>query len=136
MKSRRQLSLSEEDADINLTPMLDIVFIMLIFFIVSSSLVKHQGIDINPPSARSASEQTRPALTLLLAADGSLVLDGQSTDLRLLKSGLAQRKHQQPELLVLLQADRQTTTGQLVQVLDQLRLAQVDYRLATETSQH
>jgi biopolymer transport protein ExbD len=135
MKSRRQLSLNEEDAEINLTPMLDIVFIMLIFFIVSSSLVKPLGIEINPPSANSASEQTRPALPLLLAADGSLILDGQSTDLRLLKAHLTQRKQQQPALLVLLQADQQTTTGQLVQVLDQLRLAKIDYRLATSKSQ-
>ncbi|GGB08096.1 ExbD/TolR family protein [Agarivorans gilvus] len=135
MKSRRQLSLKQEENDINLTPMLDIVFIMLIFFIVSSSLVKPQGIEINPPTSSSASEQTRPVLILQLAADGSLFLDGQSTDLRLLKARLVQRK-QQPAPLVLLQADQQATTGQLVKVLDQLRLAKVDYRLATETSPH
>lgn len=134
MKSRRQLSLKQEDNDINLTPMLDVVFIMLIFFIVSSSLVKPQGIEINPPTSSSAKQQTRPALILQLAADGSLVLDGQSTDLRMLKARLAQQT-QQPAPLVLLQADQLATTGQLVKVLDQLRLAKVDYRLATDTSQ-
>lgn len=131
MKRRDLLNRPEEDAEINLTPMLDIVFIMLIFFIVTSSFVRPTSIEVNAPSAHTAESVSNTAILLSLAADGSVVLNGQVSDIRLIQAKLRQLKLQQNQLAVLVQADQNSTTGQLVKVLDQLRLAQVPYSLAT-----
>ncbi|MGY5450626.1 ExbD/TolR family protein [Agarivorans sp. MS3-6] len=131
MKRRDLLNRPEEDAEINLTPMLDIVFIMLIFFIVTSSFVRPSSIEVNTPSALTSEPASNTAILLSLAADGSVVLNGQISDIRLIQAKLRQLKLQQSQLAVLVQADQNSTTGQLVKVLDQLRLAQIPYSLAT-----
>ncbi|MDO6763678.1 biopolymer transporter ExbD [Agarivorans sp. 1_MG-2023] len=135
MKRRDLLNRPEEEAEINLTPMLDIVFIMLIFFIVTSSFVSPSSIDVTTPVAQSAEQTSNNAVLLSLAADGSVLLNGQASDVRLIKAKLIQLKQQQPQLAVLVQADQQSSTGQLVAVLDQLRLAKVPYSLAAQASQ-
>ncbi|MDO6685315.1 MULTISPECIES: ExbD/TolR family protein [unclassified Agarivorans] len=135
MKRRDLLNRPEEEAEINLTPMLDIVFIMLIFFIVTSSFVSPSSIDVTTPVAQSAEQTSNNAVLLSLSADGSVQLNGQASDVRLIKAKLIQLKQQQPQLAVLVQADQQSSTGQLVAVLDQLRLAKVPYSLAAQASQ-
>ncbi|GDY26903.1 ExbD/TolR family protein [Agarivorans sp. Toyoura001] len=135
MKRRDLLNRPEEEAEINLTPMLDIVFIMLIFFIVTSSFVSPSSIDVTTPVAQSAEQTSNNAVLLSLSADGSVLLNGQASDVRLIKAKLIQLKQQQPQLAVLVQADQQSSTGQLVAVLDQLRLAKVPYSLAAQASQ-
>ncbi len=135
MRQRFLFADQEEDAEINMTPMLDVVFIMLIFFIVSTSFVRESGIDINRPSAESAQSQAQSAVMLGLGADESIWLDRKPVDVRMLRPALERMKVDQAELRVVVQADEASSTGTLVKLLDQLRLAKVPYTVATKPSE-
>ena len=82
MRMRRHHAGSEDEAGIDLTPMLDIVFIMLIFFIVTSSFVREAGIDVLRPSADSAVSKPRASILVAVSADGEIWMDGKPVDIR------------------------------------------------------
>ncbi|MBK8972584.1 MAG: biopolymer transporter ExbD [Hahellaceae bacterium] len=120
-----------EEESINLTPMLDVMFILLIFFIVSSSFVKEAGVEVERPEATSAETQTQSPLMLAISAEEIIWLEQQTLDVRRVRTELERRKQQQPDLRVLVQADAQSSTGALVGLLDQIRLAGLPYAVAT-----
>ncbi len=130
MRRARIAEITEEEA-VNLTPMLDVVFILLIFFIVTSSFVREAGIEVERPVAVTAEQQAQSPVLLALSAENEIWLDQRSTDLRMIRPELEQLKSQQPDLRVVVQADVQARTGALVQLLDQIRLAEVPYVVAT-----
>lgn len=136
MRTRNLLSSQQEDADINMTPMLDIVFIMLIFFIVSTSFIREAGIDVNRPNAQTSESQAKSAVMLAISANNEIWLDRQQVDIRMVRPALERLKAEQADISVVVQADEDSTTGQLVKVLDQLRLARVEYAVATRTGAH
>ncbi|WP_028305171.1 ExbD/TolR family protein [Oceanospirillum maris] len=129
--SRLSLTRSQDDAAIDMTPMLDVVFIMLIFFIVSTSFVREAGIDVNRPSAKTSEGQTQSAVMVALSPDGEVWLDRKATDMRMVRPTLERLRSEQPGLSVVVQADTKSTTGDLVRLIDQLRLAGVQYTVAT-----
>lgn len=131
MRRRNFLASSQDDADINMTPMLDIVFIMLIFFIVSTSFIREAGIDVTRPEAQTAESKARSAVMIAISREGEVWLDRKAIDTRMIRPTLARLKAEQPDISVVVQADEDSTTGQLVAVLDQLRLARVQYAVAT-----
>lgn len=133
MRHRDFLNQQQEEAQIDMTPMLDIVFIMLIFFIVSTSFVREAGIEIERPEAQTSSAQSQGAVMLALSASGEVWLDRQMTDLRMVRPRLERLKTEQADLTVVVQADEAASTGDLVKLLDQLRLAKVPYVVATAT---
>ncbi len=132
MRQRLNLSQQQEDAEINMTPMLDVVFIMLIFFIVSTSFVRESGIDVNRPSADSADSQSKTAVLVAISADDEIWLDRKPLDLRMVRPAIERLRSEQAEINVVVQADEKSSTGQLVSVIDQLRLAKVQYTVATK----
>lgn len=136
MRTRNLWSSQQEDADINMTPMLDIVFIMLIFFIVSTSFIREAGIDVNRPNAQTSESQAKSAVMLAISANNEIWLDRQQVDIRMVRPALERLKAEQADISVVVQADEDSTTGQLVKVLDQLRLARVEYAVATRTGAH
>jgi len=136
VRTRNLLSSQQEDADINMTPMLDIVFIMLIFFIVSTSFIREAGIDVNRPNAQTSESQAKSAVMLAISANNEIWLDRQQVDIRMVRPALERLKAEQADISVVVQADEDSTTGQLVKVLDQLRLARVEYAVATRTGAH
>ena len=75
---RRRKRAQEEDADIDLTPMLDVVFIMLIFFIVTTSFVKESGIDVNRPSASTAKKKERASILVAISQNGEIWIQNQT----------------------------------------------------------
>lgn len=127
MTKRILTSDQQEDAEINMTPMLDVVFIMLIFFIVSTSFVREAGIEIDRPTAKTAESQTQTAIMVALSADNRIWLDRQAVDIRMVRPSLERMKAEQAEISVMVQADENSSTGELVKLLDQLRLAGVRY---------
>ena len=130
MRQRILFGEQQDDAEINMTPMLDVVFIMLIFFIVSTSFVRESGIDVNRPSAQTSESQTRTAVMLALSAEEEIWLDRKLIDIRMVRPTIERMKLEQAELSVVVQADEESSTGQLVKLIDQLRLAGVRlYRL-------
>jgi biopolymer transport protein ExbD len=131
MRQRFNLSQQQDDAEINMTPMLDVVFIMLIFFIVSTSFVRESGIDVNRPTANSSDDQNKAAVLIAISSDDDIWLDRKPLDIRMVRPAIERLRSEQSEVNVVIQADEQSSTGQLVSVIDQLRLAKVQYTVAT-----
>ena len=124
MKKRR-LQTPTEEAEINLTPMLDIVFIMLIFFVVTASFVKESGVDVSRPQASTAVRKEHGNILVGITAEDEVWIDKRRVDVRAVRANIERLHAQNPEGAVVIQADKAAKTGLLVQVIDQARLAGV-----------
>ena len=116
---------SEEEAGIDMTPMLDIVFIMLIFFIVTTSFVKESGIDVNRPSAATATKKERANILIGITDAGEIWIQKRRVDVRSVRANIEKLHAENPEGSVVIQSDKGAKTGTLIQVMDQVRLAGV-----------
>ncbi len=123
---RRQRRASVEEEEVNLTPMLDVVFIMLIFFIVTASFVKESGIDINRPNAATAVKKERGNILIAITPSGQIWIDKRQVDIRALRSNIERLHAENPQGAVVIQADRESKNGLLVQVMDAAKLAKVE----------
>ena len=125
MRMRRHHQ-QDEDTGIDLTPMLDVVFIMLIFFfIVTSSFIRESGVEVQRPQAETASPQDKGNILIAVTADGQIWMDKQPVDIRSVRAHVERMRVDQPEGAVVVQADQDARTGLVVQVMDQARLAGV-----------
>jgi biopolymer transport protein ExbD len=125
MTVRRHLP-TTEDTELDMTPMLDIVFIMLIFFIVTTSFVKESGVTVSSPSAQSAADQESVNIYIAITATGEVWIDRRPVDPRSVRAIVARLHADNPEGSVIIQSDQEATTGILVEVMDQVRLAGVE----------
>lgn len=121
--ARRHTDNEADGSDIDITPMLDIVFIMLIFFIVTTSFVKESGVTVNRPSAQTAEEKKGSNILLAIRANGEIWIDRRAVDVRAVRPNIERMKAENPEGAVIIQADEYSPTGLLVKVMDQVRLA-------------
>lgn len=126
MRQRLNLDMMENDAEIDMTPMLDIVFIMLIFFIVSTSFVREAGVEIERPVSDTSEVQESQGVMLAITAQDEVWLDRQPVDIRMIRPTLERLKVEQPDLGVMIQADKDAKTGLLVQVMDQVKLSGIE----------
>lgn len=127
---------AEEEADINLTPMLDVVFIMLIFFIVTASFVKESGIDVSRPDAATAEVKERGNILVAITRDGQVWIDKRPVDIRAVRANIERLHAENPQGSVVIQADRDSKNGLLVQVMDAARAAGVyEISIAAEVEQ-
>jgi biopolymer transport protein ExbD len=115
----------EEEQEINITPMLDVVFIMLIFFIVTASFVKESGIDVNKPEAATAVAKEKANILIAIDANGEIWIDRRVIDPRAVRANIERLHAENPQGTVVIQADNDARTGVLVQVMDAARLAGV-----------
>jgi biopolymer transport protein ExbD len=122
----RKRSFEEEDSEVNLTPMLDVVFIMLIFFIVTASFVKESGIDVTRPSAVTAEKMERGNILVAITANDQIWIDRRQVDPRALRANIERLYAENPQGSVVIQADKDSKNGLLVKVMDAARLAGVD----------
>ena len=122
---RRKRVKLEEDADIDITPMLDIVFIMLIFFIVTAPFVKESGIDVTRPDAETAVKQNRVAILIAIRDNNEIWINRRKVDLASVRANVEKLHAENPQGGAVIQADRQAETGVLVEIMDQVRLAGV-----------
>ena len=125
MSARRHVPVQDE-TEIDMTPMLDIVFIMLIFFIVTTSFVKESGVTVSAPQARTASQQENTNIFIAITAQGEVWIDRRPVDPRSVRAIVARLHADNPEGAVIIQSDEQAATGILVEVMDQVRLAGVE----------
>ena len=125
MSARRHLP-AEAETELDMTPMLDIVFIMLIFFIVTTSFVKESGVTVSTPQAESASQQENANIFIAITADGEVWVDRRPVDSRRVRAIVARLHADNPEGSVIIQADEEASTRMLVDVMDQVRLAGVE----------
>ena len=121
MRKRRHTDPAGEEAEINLAPMLDIVFIMLIFFVVATSFVKESGIDINRPTAETAERREQGNILIAIAPNGEIWIDKRPVDIRSLRAVVERLVAENPGGAVIIQGDRAAQIGLLVEVMDQIR---------------
>ena len=114
-----------EESEVNLTPMLDVVFIMLIFFIVTASFVKEAGIDISRPSAATAVRKERGNILIAITENDQIWIDRRQVDPRALRANIERLHAENPQGSVVIQADKDSKNGLLVQVMDASRMAGV-----------
>ena len=116
----------EEDASIDITPMLDIVFIMLIFFIVTTSFVKEAGIQVNKPEANQATKEPSANIFIAIRDNGEVWMDKRQVDVERVGANLERMLAEQPTDLVVIQADKESQHGRVVEVMDQVKEAGID----------
>jgi len=134
MRRRRQRQ--EVASEVNLTPMLDVVFIMLIFFIVTASFVKESGIDVTRPPAATATRKERGNILIAITANDQVWMDRRQIDPRALRANIERMHAENPQGSVVIQADTKSTNGLLVKVMDAARSSGVEsVSLAAETVQ-
>ena len=102
--------------------MLDIVFIMLIFFIVTTSFIKETGIDPNRPEALTAAKQDRGNILIGVSAIGEIWMNKRSVDLASVRQMVEQARNESPESTVVIVADEEAETGVVIDLMDQIRL--------------
>ena len=102
--------------------MLDIVFIMLIFFIVTTSFVKEPGINPRRPTAETATEKTRGNVLIAIAQTGQIWMDKRSVDLSQVRALVESALAENPESSAVIIADEQADSGVLIDLMDQIRL--------------
>lgn len=117
-KNRGALRAEEEDNEINLTPMLDVVFIMLIFFIVTASFIKEAGIDVIRPEATTADKQEDAAILIAISANDEIWIDRRETDAQALRTAIEKLHSENPKGSIVIQADEESTNEMLVIVLE------------------
>ena len=122
---RRKIRVKSEENSLDLTPMMDIVFIMLIFFIVTTSFVKETGVDINRPNAETAERDERGNILVAITATNEIWIDKRRVDLKAVRANIERLKIEYPEGSVIIQADKESRSGLLVEAMDQIRLAGV-----------
>ena len=122
---KRVLVTEEEENEINLTPMLDVVFIMLIFFIVTASFIKEAGIDVNRPDAPTAESQDDAAILIAISASDEIWIDRRPTEPNAVR-GMIERLHaENPKGSIVIQADEESTNEVLVVVMEAAKAAGV-----------
>lgn len=115
----------DEEAGIDMTPMLDIVFIMLIFFIVTTSFVKESGIEVNKPIASTATKKDKANIIVGISSAGDVWIDKRRVDIRSVRANIEKLRAENPEGSVVIQSDQASNTGTLMKVMDQIKMAGV-----------
>jgi len=118
---RRRRDRRKSESEVNLTPMLDVVFIMLIFFIVTASFVKESGIEISRPGASTATRKEKGNILIAISANDQIWMNRRQVDPRALRANIERMHAENPQGSVIIQADKEAKTGLLVQVMDAAR---------------
>ena len=125
MRKDKMFGGEEEENEINLTPMLDVVFIMLIFVIVTASFIKEAGIDVDRPDAPTAESQDDAAILIAISAGDEIWIDRRQTDPNAVR-GMIERLHaENPKGSIVIQADEESTNETLVVVMEAAKQAGV-----------
>jgi biopolymer transport protein ExbD len=133
MRRNSQAAAAEDEAQIDLTPMLDVVFIMLIFFIVTASFIKEAGIEVNRPEASTSQPKDNVNILIAINANNEIWMDKRRIDARAVRANVERLHAENPKGAVVIQADNQSNTETVAAVLDAAREAGVyDVSLATE----
>ena len=105
--------------------MLDVVFIMLIFFIVTASFIKEAGVEVNRPEASTSQPKENVNILVAVNANNEIWMDQRRIDVRAVRANIERLHAENPKGAVVIQADKESTNGLLVQVMDAARLAGV-----------
>lgn len=121
----RRRQYNEDLPEINMTPLIDMVFILLIFFIVTTSFVKESGVEIERPQAATATSKEKVSMLVGITGSGRVYIEGQEIDIQNVKGRMDAFLAEVPGGAVVITADKSCPTGITVKVLDLCRLAGV-----------
>lgn len=116
----------EEKDEPNITPMLDVVFILLIFFIVTANFIKEPGLEINRPDSDTAETQENAAILIAVGANDEIYMDGRRIDVRQVKANVVKMLADNPKGSVVIQADEKAVADTIIKVMDGAREAGVN----------
>ncbi len=123
----RKFSKVEEEAEINMTPMLDIVFIMLIFFIVTASFVRESGLDVNkPPPDQQEQKKDKKNILIQIDANDRVFVNLRPVDIASVRANVERLHAENPEAIVVIQPAHDAHAEMVVRAYDQARQAGVD----------
>jgi len=123
----------QEEANVDITPMLDVVFIMLIFFIVTATFIKLSGIEVNAPTAATSVVQEQANILVAIDEENRIWINRREVDFRSLRANIERLHAENPKGTVVIQADRLSNNHTLVKVMDASRRAGVyDIALAAD----
>lgn len=123
INAKARIRRERQKAEINMAPMLDMVFILLIFFLVTTSFVRESGVEVQRPVAKSARVEQNGSLQIGINSGGRIFAGGRQIDVRSIRAIVERFLAENPDGNVLIVADRKTETGLTVKVLDYCRLA-------------
>ena len=121
--TRGRFSDSDGDAEINMTPLIDMIFILLIFFLVTASFVKESGVEVNRPEAVTAENKEAVGMVVGITENGRVFIDREEVDLRRVRGLVEIFLAENAEGGVIIDADSGCAAGRMIAVLDQCRLA-------------
>ena len=124
-KKRASMGQEEEENEINLTPMLDVVFIMLIFFIVTATFIKEAGIQVERPDTVTADSQDDASILIAISPNDEIWIDRQERDPRAVRSIIERLHAENPKGSIVIQADEESTHEMLVVVMEAAKAAGV-----------
>jgi biopolymer transport protein ExbD len=105
--------------------MIDMVFILLIFFIATTSFTKETGVEVNRPSAKTAVSKERSNIFIVVHANNEIWMDKRQIDIRTVRANVERMQAENPEGSVVIVADKDSKTGLVIEIMDQVRLAGV-----------
>jgi len=122
-----------DESDVNVTPLLDIVFIMLIFFIVTATFIKEPGVDVTRPEALTAEDQRLVSILVAIDSDNTIWINRKEVSLDSVRATLERLRRENPRGSAVIQADGNAHSEYLVDVLEQIRAAGVEDVVAVST---
>ncbi|RLB94030.1 MAG: biopolymer transporter ExbD [Deltaproteobacteria bacterium] len=114
---------NKQNLELNMAPLIDMVFILLIFFLVTTSFVKETGVDISRPVASTAVSKTKTTILIGVTKDNTIHLDRREIDIRAIRANVERALAETPEGSVVIVADKESLTGIVIRVMDACKLA-------------
>ncbi|WP_022668609.1 ExbD/TolR family protein [Desulfospira joergensenii] len=112
-----------KNLELNIAPLIDMVFILLIFFLVTTSFIKETGVDISRPTATTAISKTQTTILIGITKDSTIHIDRRQVDIRAVRANVERALAENPEGSVVIVADKQSMTGLVINVMDACKLA-------------
>ena len=109
--------------ELNIAPLIDMVFILLIFFLVTTSFVRETGVDINRPAAVTAVSKKKANILVGITKDDRIFMEKREIDIRAVRANVERALAENPESAVIVVADRESKTGTVIKVMDECKLA-------------
>ncbi len=113
----------KKQIDLNMAPLIDMVFILLIFFLVTTSFVRETGVDINRPTAVTAVSRDKTTIMIGITPDSRIYMSQREIDVRAVRVNVERALAENPEAGVMIVADRESLTGVVMEVMDACKLA-------------
>ncbi|WP_300460540.1 biopolymer transporter ExbD [Desulfobacula sp.] len=112
-----------KNLELNIAPLIDMVFILLIFFLVTTSFVKETGVDISRPTAATAVSKTKTTILIGVTKDNTIQIDRRQVDIRAVRTNVERALAENPDGSVVIVADKESLTGLVITVMDACKLA-------------